>query len=82
MTRDDIVEAGAKAMYERSPEPGVTWERLDRGVKVEYRRDFEAGLDATLKPILAGVEYVVFSDPVLGRHVPGGVRELIEEWTP
>jgi hypothetical protein len=38
------VEAAARAMYERSPDPEHTWEHLERGVRVEYVRDVEAAI--------------------------------------
>ncbi len=66
VTTAQIVEASAKAMYERRPEPGITWESLDRGVRVEYRRDAQAALSAMFPLIRKQLADEVRADLVTG----------------
>jgi hypothetical protein len=51
--RDALVEKGAQAMYERNPFKGISWGQLDHGVRVEYRKEVSAVLDAILPDVQA-----------------------------
>lgn len=77
ITTEQIVEASAKAMYERPPEPGITWERLDRDVRFEYQIDAQAALAAMLPLIRKQLadEVRAYGDP-MGSPDPGWLAGL------